>query len=120
VVLVGEWFRTLPATRMPRVQDYSELLMSWIGDQDRLFTPKSQDDHLAWMLRDYFLAIRTDLLERCKNKNLTNKDWTSPTAAETVGELLDAAASQAPGPAEHPRLGNVRQGGLHQLAHGSG
>lgn len=88
VVLVGEWFRTLPATRMGRVQDYSDLFTSWISDQHKLFTQKSQDDHLAWMLRDYFLAIKTDLSERWKQEDVADKDSASLSAEGTIQEVL--------------------------------
>ena len=88
VVLVGEWIRTLPTTRLARVQDYGDLFTSWVTDQDKLFTQKTQDDQLAWMLRDYFLAIRTDLLERCEARNVTGQDFAGSAARDIVGEVL--------------------------------
>lgn len=101
VVLVGEWMRTLPNARLPRLEDYGKLLMSWIGAQKALFSEEIQDAHLRWMLCYYFSGVRDDFLERRKpvgGAGELDRLGAQTVLGEVLATRLDRLRSQAPIP----------------------
>ena len=87
-LLLAEWGRSLGDEPRGRVSDYASSFCSWVEQQTGLFTTEAQDDYLGWVLRDYFLAVRRALLERCTEAGLTQDIWPSPAAAALVEEVV--------------------------------
>jgi hypothetical protein len=88
-LLLGEWSRSLPSEPLPRVADYAAAFVSWLGDQKGLFDEQAQCDYLEWMLRDYFLAVRADLLQRLESDSISPPEWKSPHAAALTRSVLE-------------------------------
>lgn len=86
-VLLAEWHRTLTAP-LARVSDYATSFLMWIEAQTGIFDDANQDNFLEWMLRDYFLAVRNDILEECHRRSLQPEDWETPIAAALLEEVL--------------------------------
>jgi hypothetical protein len=84
IVLLGEWARTLPDERLRLVSDYAASFGAWVEDQTELFTEKVQDGFLEWILRDFFLGVRAELLRRCELAGIADDEWGSAEADDLV------------------------------------
>lgn len=88
-VLLSEWQRSL-GDPLTRVSDYSESFTRWVEAQTGLFDDANQDNFLDWVVRDYFLAIRKEILNECARQNLIVDDWKTPQAEALLEGLLSA------------------------------
>lgn len=76
-LLLTEWGGSLGNEPPGQVSDYVYSFCSWLEQQSGLFTAEAHDGYLGWVLRDYFLAVRRDLLKRCTEAELTEEKWRS-------------------------------------------
>ena len=106
-LLLAEWGRSLEDEPRGRVSDYASSFCSWVEQQSGLFTTDAQDDYLSWVLRDYFLAVRRDLLERCTEAGLTEDKWRSPEAKTLVEEVVGGRLERLRGLPKCTNLGAV-------------
>ena len=88
-VLFGEWMRTLPGAALANVEDYGRSFLKWVEGQRSLFTPDVQTAYLAWLFRDYFLAVRGQLLASLKEMELQHEH----EGSKGVANLIIAAIS---------------------------
>ncbi len=95
-VLLVEWMRTLPEQPLDTVAAYREHLVSWIAGQQRLFPSEAQDEYLGWIIRDFFLAVRRNILKSCDEQEISQEQWGSAEASTIIDtaiakgqELLD-------------------------------
>ena len=87
VVLLGEWHRSL-TTPLARVSEYAEAFCRWLEGLSGLFDDASQEAFLDWMIRDYFLSVRSEILKECERQSLPAESWESPAAAAAVKSVL--------------------------------
>jgi hypothetical protein len=88
-LLLGEWSRSLPAGVLPRVGEYAGAFVSWLADQKALFDEQAESEYLDWMLRDYFLAVRADILERCQSERIEPDEWKSRDALALTTAVIE-------------------------------
>jgi hypothetical protein len=89
-VLLEAWCRTLPDDRLDQVSQYADHLAEWLADQHDLFTDDVQEEYFGWLLRDYFLAVRNDLLTVCRERDIDADQGDEPAAAEAVADAFAA------------------------------
>jgi len=90
-VFLGEWMQALPDSPLEKVLDYRTNLEAWVIAQGDLFAKDAQDEYLHWIVRDYLLAVRRDLLKRCQETGLEEGDWNSTQAASIVEEVISSS-----------------------------
>jgi hypothetical protein len=90
-VLLSEWARSLPDAPLETVGDYFHNWSEWLGAQHTLFSDTAQTEFFKWMLRDYFLAVRQQLLSRCQEAGLGADEWSSDQADALITDVLDAS-----------------------------
>jgi len=90
-VLLVEWIRTIPPEPLPTVTSYRDHLNAWILQQKHLFPAEMQDGYFGWMVRDFFLAVRRNLLQRCEELGVVKDDWSSPRATEAIDSVIEEA-----------------------------
>ena len=89
-VLVAEWARTTP-NPLSTVPDYARSFVRWLPTRRDLFTPDSQNAFFAWQVRDYYLAIRQDIINALQTAGLTETDWSDLDVQGTVDDAVDDA-----------------------------
>jgi hypothetical protein len=111
-VLLGEWMRTLPGSPLGSVADYSTHLLDWISGQTALFTDEVQESYLDWILTDYFMSVRGNILQRCEEAGIDKDAWGSTEAAAIVNEVISSALDQL---ANRPKLPGWEEVDCHGL-----
>jgi hypothetical protein len=94
MVLIEEWAGTLPDHRLDEVTDYGDHFSAWLTEQGGLFTADVQDEYFGWMVRDYFLAVRNDLVTVCQERDIDAGQWQEPSAVEAVDDAFSARLDQ--------------------------
>jgi hypothetical protein len=105
--LLVEWIRTLPPEPLPTVASYRENFNDWMAQQVHLFPSEVQEAYFKWMVRDFFLAIRRNLLDTCETRNIQQDDWDSPEAMNAVDDSIDDALKLLGGCESMPGWENV-------------
>lgn len=73
-VLIPQWKATLDGP-MPRDRDYAESFAAWLPSRKDLFGDEQQVDFLHYLVRDYFLSVRSRILHRLEEQELTDAPW---------------------------------------------
>lgn len=105
-VLLSEWHRSL-TTPLGRVSDYADSFSCWLEEQTGLFDDANQTNFLDWILRDYFLAVRKDILDACHGQDIDPEGWKSPEADELLTQVLTGRLEHLEQLATPPNLADV-------------
>lgn len=103
-VLLYEWSGSL-ASPLARVRDYAASFTSWLEAQTELFDGPNQAWYLEWMLRDYLLAVRSQLLAACSTHGLTPDTWSGGAGATLLREVLAARLDGLKDRTRYPKPG---------------
>jgi hypothetical protein len=110
-VLLEEWAASLTEA-CRTVCDYAVSFTAWLEQQTGLFDDANQTWFLDWLLRDYLLAVREDILDACRDRSLDPEQWATETGA---GLLHDVLTSRLEHLSDRPRFAHPDEAHVRQF-----
>lgn len=92
-VLLREWSIRLTEP-LGSVADYAHDLVDWLQSQDTLFPGDEQERFFGWQLRDYYLAVRRQILNELAERDLEDMSWDHLDVQACVNEIVQTSVER--------------------------
>ena len=86
-VLLTEWVKSLQRP-YGTLDEYADSFCSWLAHRQDLFSEESQASFLENLVTEYLLDIRSTILEKLKEENISKDDWDTDEVLEKVNVIL--------------------------------
>lgn len=86
-VLIPQWRSTLNEP-FATVEEYAESFLRWLPQRRDLLGQETQDEFFSWLVRDYYISVRSRILRHIEEAELTDASWDDPAVGRIVDEVV--------------------------------
>lgn len=87
-VLIPQWRNSLTGP-LGSVEEYAQSFTSWLPQRRDLLSDEQQDEFFSWLVRDYYLSVRSSILRRIEEAELTEAPWDDPAVQRIIDDVVD-------------------------------
>lgn len=93
-VMVAEWRNFLEPRGLATVADYARSFQDWLESHPEHLPETQQKAFFGWMVRDFYLVVRADIIRYLEEDKLDSQDWSLPGVSASVTRLVEARRDQ--------------------------